>query len=619
MHSEPTGTLDVALAHTGRLLASRPDLAEAQAREILAVVPASADAWRMLAEALLRQGDAEGAERAYASQIAASVHEPELQQAAVALADNRLAVAERLLKPFLKRHPDTVAALRMLAEVAGRLGRYDDAEELLAHCLRLAPGFAPARHNHALVLYRQNRPAEAIAEVDRLLAGEPGHPAYRSLKAAALAQIGEYDAAIEGYQSVLAEHPLQPKGWMSLGHALKTVGRRDESIAAYRRSLEQQPDLGESWWSLANLKTLRFSDADIAAMQAQLARTDLAEDDRLHLHFALGKALEDQAQDAEAFAHYREGNALRRRALAYDAEETSAQLARSKLVFTADFFAGRAGWGCEAPDPIFVVGLPRSGSTLVEQILASHPEVEGTMELPDIASIARRLGGERRPGEAPAYPGMLADLGPEQLKALGEEYLERTRIQRKTGRPLFIDKMPNNFAHAGLIHLILPRAKIVDVRRHPLACGFSGFKQHFARGQGFTYDLTDLGRYYADYVALMAHFDAVLPGRVHRVIYERLVEHPEPQVRRLLAYCGLDFDPACLRFHETGRPVRTASSEQVRQPLNRDGLEQWRRFEPWLGPLKAALGPVLDAYPDAPGASQAPTADSSDRAASAGA
>ena len=619
MHSEPTGTLDVALAHTGRLLASRPDLAEAQAREILAVVPASADAWRMLAEALLRQGDAEGAERAYASQIAASVHEPELQQAAVALADNRLAVAERLLKPFLKRHPDTVAALRMLAEVAGRLGRYDDAEELLAHCLRLAPGFAPARHNHALVLYRQNRPAEAIAEVDRLLAGEPGHPAYRSLKAAALAQIGEYDAAIEGYQSVLAEHPLQPKGWMSLGHALKTVGRRDESIAAYRRSLEQQPDLGESWWSLANLKTLRFSDADIAAMQAQLARTDLAEDDRLHLHFALGKALEDQAQDAEAFAHYREGNALRRRALAYDAEETSAQLARSKSVFTADFFAGRAGWGCEAPDPIFVVGLPRSGSTLVEQILASHPEVEGTMELPDIASIARRLGGERRPGEAPAYPGMLADLGPEQLKALGEEYLERTRIQRKTGRPLFIDKMPNNFAHAGLIHLILPRAKIVDVRRHPLACGFSGFKQHFARGQGFTYDLTDLGRYYADYVALMAHFDAVLPGRVHRVIYERLVEHPEPQVRRLLAYCGLDFDPACLRFHETGRPVRTASSEQVRQPLNRDGLEQWRRFEPWLGPLKAALGPVLDAYPDAPGASQAPTADSSDRAASAGA
>ena len=619
MHSEPTGTLQVALAHTGRLLATRPDLAAAQAREILAVVPASVEAWGLLAEALSRQGDTEGAGRAYAGQIAASVHEPELQQAAAALADNRLAVAERLLKPFLKRHPDTVAALRMLAEVAGRLGRYDDAEALLARCLELAPGFAPARHNHALVLYRQNRPAEAIAEADRLLAGEPGHPAYRSLKAAALAQIGEYDAAIEGYQGVLAEHPLQPKGWMSLGHALKTVGRSDESIAAYRRSLEQQPGLGESWWSLANLKTFRFSAADIAAMQAQLARADLAEDDRLHLHFALGKALEDQTLDAEAFAHYREGNALRRRAIAYDADETSAHVVRSKALFTPKFFAARAGQGCAAPDPIFVVGLPRSGSTLVEQILASHPEVEGTMELPDIASIARRLGGERRPGEAPAYPEVLADLAPEQLKALGEEYLERTRVQRKTGRPLFIDKMPNNFAHVGLIHLILPRAKIVDVRRHPLGCGFSGFKQHFARGQGFTYDLTDLGRYYADYVALMAHFDAALPDRVHRVIYERLVEDPEPQVRRLLAYCGLDFDPACLRFHETARPVRTASSEQVRQPLNRDGLDQWRRFEPWLGPLKAALGPTLEAYPDPPGASAAPMAKSSASAAPPGA
>ena len=617
--SEPTGTLELALAHAARLLPVRPDLAEAQAREILAVVPASGAAWGLLAEALSRQGDREGAERAYAGQIAASVHQPELQQAAAALSENRLAVAERLLKPFLKRHPDTVAALRMLAEVAGRLGRYDDAEVLLTRCLELAPGFAPARHNHALVLYRQNRPREAIAEADRLLADEPGHPAYRSLKAAALAQIGEYDAAIAGYQGVLAEHPLQPKGWMSLGHALKTVGRTAQSIAAYRRSLEQQPGLGESWWSLANLKTYRFADADIAAMRAQLARAGSREEDRLHLHFALGKALEDQGADAEAFEHYRQGNALRRRSLAYDAAETSEHVARSQALFTPAFFAAREGCGCEAPDPIFIVGLPRSGSTLVEQMLASHPEVEGAMELPDIASIARRLGGERRPGETAAYPAVLAGLGPADLKALGEEYLERTRIQRKTGRPLFIDKMPNNFAHAGLIHLILPRAKIVDVRRHPLACGFSGFKQHFARGQGFTYDLEDLGRYYADYVSLMAHFDAVLLGRVHRVVYERLVEDPETEVRRLLAYCGLNFDPACLRFHETARPVRTASSEQVRQPLNRDGLDQWRRFEAWLGPLKAALGPTLDAYPGPPGALAAPTAKSSAPTAPAGA
>ncbi len=488
----------------------------------------------------------------------------------------------------------------MLAEIAGRIGRYDDAEPLLARCLELAPGFDAARHNHALVLYRQNRPSEAIVQVDRLLAAEPGHPAYRSLKAAALAQIGEYDAAIEGYRGVLQDYPVQPKGWMSLGHALKTVGRTDESIAAYRRSLALQPGLGESWWSLANLKTLRFTGADIAVMEGQLRRQDLADDDRLHLHFALGKALEDAGRHAGSFEHYRQGNALRRASLAYDAAETSAHVARSKALFTPAFFAARAGWGADAPDPIFVVGLPRSGSTLVEQILSSHTEVEGTMELPDIASIARRLGGERRPGEDPAYPGVLGELGAGELLALGEEYLERTRVQRKSGRPLFIDKMPNNFAHLGLIRLILPRAKVIDVRRHPLACGFSGFKQHFARGQGFTYDLQDMGRYYADYVALMAHFDAVLPGYVHRVVYERLIEHPEVEVRRLLDHCGLEFQPACLRFHETARPVRTASSEQVRQPIFRDALEHWRHFEPWLAALKEALGPVLDCYPAVP-------------------
>jgi cytochrome c-type biogenesis protein CcmH/NrfG len=594
--SEPTGTLEVALAHAVRLLAPRPDLAEAQAREILAVAPSSAEAWGLLAEARLRQGDEAGAGEAYAGQIAASVHDPELQEAAEALAGNQLAIAERLLKPFLKRHPDNVAALRMLAEVAGRIGRYDDSEVLLARCLELAPGFAPARHNHALVLYRQNRPAAAIEEIDRLLASDPGHPAYRSLRAAALAQIGEYEAAIGGYQSVLADHPVQPKGWMSLGHALKTVGRTEDSIGAYRRSLQLQPSLGESWWSLANLKTFRFTPADIEAIRAQLARADLGEDDRLHLHFALGKALEDAGDWAGSFENYQRGNALRRPRLAYDADETTAHVGRAEALFTPAFFAERAGSGSPAPDPIFVVGLPRSGSTLVEQILASHSKVEGTMELPDISSIARRLGGERRAGDEPAYPGVLAELPPEQLRSLGEEYLERTRIQRKTGRPLFIDKMPNNFAHLGLIHLILPNAKVVDVRRHPLACCFSGFKQHFARGQGFTYDLEDIGRYYADYVRLMAHVDTVLPGRVHRVIYEDLVEDPEPVIRRLLDYCGLEFEPACLSFHQTLRPVRTASSEQVRQPLNREGLDQWRNYEPWLGPLKHALGDTLQSW-----------------------
>ncbi|MFZ1007145.1 MAG: sulfotransferase, partial [Candidatus Sulfotelmatobacter sp.] len=292
--------------------------------------------------------------------------------------------------------------------------------------------------------------------------------------------------------------------------------------------------------------------------------------------------------------------ALRKAALGYYADETSAHVKRCITLFTAEFFLEREGVGAPAPDPIFIVGLPRSGSTLIEQILSSHSAVEGTMELPDIMSIARRLGGKKKKKDASAYPEILATLSPAMFSTLGEEYLQRTRIQRRLDHPFFIDKMPNNFLHVGLIHLILPKAKIIDARRHPLGCCFSCFKQHFARGQGFTYGLADIGRYYADYVRLMAHFDTVLPGRVHRILYEDLVGNPEQEVRRLLAYCGLPFEEACLRFYETARAVRTASSEQVRLPIFTEALEHWRNFEPWLEPLKEALGPVLTAYPAAP-------------------
>jgi tetratricopeptide (TPR) repeat protein len=488
----------------------------------------------------------------------------------------------------------------MLAEVAARLGRQDDAEALLVRCLELAPGFTAARHNLATVLYRQGRSEDALVHLDQLLAGEPRNPAYANLKAAALARIGEYAQAIGLYEDVLARYPQQPKGWMSYGHALKTVGRSADCVAAYRRAVDQAPARGEAWWSLANMKTYRFGDADLAAMEGQLARQDLAADDRFHLHYALGKAHEDAARYAESFAHYDRGAALRRVQIAYDPETISRHVARSRAVLTAELFAARAGQGCPAPDPIFVLGLPRSGSTLIEQILASHSAVEGTMELPDIASMARRLSGARTTKDPSAYPEILATLSPEDLKALGEEFLERTRVQRKTGRPFFIDKMPNNFAHIGLIALALPNAKIIDARRHPLGCCFSGFKQHFARGQNFSYGLADIGRYYADYVALMAHFDAVLPGRVHRVIYESMVEGPEREIRALLDYCGLPFEESCLNFHENDRAVRTASSEQVRQPIFKDAVEHWQHYEPWLEPLKTALGPVLSAYPAAP-------------------
>ena len=552
--------------------------------------------WDALTDQLLLVGDEAGAARARAEQIRASVSDPELMQAASALVANDLPVAERILKPYLARHPTHVAAIRMLAEVAARLGRNEDAQALLERCLELAPGFAEARYNHATVLYRLTRAQEALSELGPLMAGNPRHAGYRNLKAAVLGRLGDYDGAIALYEGVLAEHPNQPKGWMSLGHSYKTVGRQADSVAAYRKTLELSPQFGEAWWSLANLKTVKFNDEDVAAMRAQLTRTDIADEDRFHLNYALGKALEDAGDPAAAFEQYAAGAALRRAGIDYEAEHTSAHVRRSKAVFTPTFFAGRAGWGCLAPDPIFVVGLPRAGSTLIEQILASHSQVEGTMELPDIISMARRLGGRHRRESDGSYPEVLTGLTEDDARVLGEEYLERTRVQRKTGRPFFIDKMPNNFAHLGLIRLILPNATIIDARRHPLGCCFSAFKQHFARGQGFSYDLTDLGRYYADYVALMAHFDAVQPGAIHRTLYERLIADPEGQVRRLLSYCGLDFEPGVMKFHENDRAVRTASSEQVRRPIFTDGLDQWRAYEPWLDPLKAALGPVLNSW-----------------------
>jgi predicted Zn-dependent protease len=571
-----------ALAHAVQL---KPDLAEA---------------WGGLADQRRLLGDAKGADEARARQLGCAAADPMLLEAGAALAEGRLAVAEHLLRDILKARPAEIAAIRMLAEIATRLGRYEDAEALLVRCLELAPGFSPARHNLAVVLYRQTKAAAALVEIEALLADDPANPGYRNLQAAALGQVGEYGRAIEIYEALLKAYPVQPKGWMSYGHALKTLGRQDDAIAAYRKAIDLKPDLGEAWWSLANLKTVRFADTDIAAMSAQAGRQDITDEDRFHLQFALGKALEDAGDYGASFEQYRLGNALRRQGLDYDADETSSHLARSRALFTKGFFVERRGFGSPAPDPVFILGLPRAGSTLVEQILASHSAIEGTMELPDLPAIAKRLGARARRDDPSAYPDMLAGLDAATALALGEEYLARTAPQRKLGRPLFIDKMPNNFAHVGLIHLILPNAKIIDARRHPLGCCFSGFKQHFARGQGFTYDLTDMGRYYSDYVALMDHFDGVLPGRVHRVIYESLVADPETEVRRLLDYCGLPFEEGCLKFYENDRAVRTASSEQVRRPIFTEGLDQWRNFEPWLDPLKAALGPVLISYPATP-------------------
>lgn len=538
--------------------------------------------------------------RSLEERLRAAQRDPAMLEAALALRRNDLPVAERLLKARLRVDQDDIAALRMLGEVAARVGRLRDAQDLFEHALRIASDFAAARLNYATVLHRQNLLAEALAQVDILLADDPAEPATLILKAAVLARAGDYLPAIALYESVLLRYPDQSRLWMSMGHALKTVGRRQDSVDAYRKALSLEEGLGEAWWSLANLKLERFDAADIDRMLAGIERPQSTAD-LYHLHFALGKAFEDLGEYGRSFEHYEAGARLRRKEAPYDADRTAAHLTRSRTLMTHAALLERAGMGWPDPAPIFVVGLPRSGSTLVEQILASHSEVEGTMELPEIGMIARDLAvgdHDERDGATgrSSYLEPLLASDAATLAAVGRRYIDRTRLQRKTKRPFFIDKMPSNFEHIGLIKLILPNAKIIDTRRHPMANCFSAFKQHFSRGQRFSYSLDDLGTYYRDYVSLIDHYEDALPGAVFRVTYETLINDPEREIRRLLKHCGLPFEERCLNFHETDRPVRTASSEQVRQPLNAESIDHWRRYKPWLLPLERVLQDTIDRH-----------------------
>lgn len=598
-----TVTHDAALANARRLLAAEPAAALAQAQAIIEAMPTSAAAHRLAAHALRALNRESEAQAAALAAVGATIHDTAMVDAALALAENRLPDAEAALRARLREDATDVAAIRMLAEVAGRIGRYGDAEKLLVRALELAPGFGAARANLATVYYKQNRYAEAAETLDAVLGDDPDNPAHANLKAAALGRIGGYDEALALYEQLTTRFPDHAKLWMSYGHLLKTVGRQDDSIAAYRHALGVDPGLGEIWWSLANLKTIRFGADDRAAMEAALVAAEPAvderADDRLHLHFALGKAYDDAGDAEPAFRHYAAGNAIRAKQLGYDAADTRTIVDAAIATCTADFFAARADMGDPAPDPIFILGMPRAGSTLIEQILASHSAIEGTMELPDIPALALGLGRETQ-GEGRHWVAALADAPAERLAEMGAAFLRRTAVQRKTAKPFYIDKLPNNWRYVPLIRLILPNAKIIDARRHPLDCCWSNFRQHYAKGQAFSYDLADMGAYYRDYVRLMAHIDAVQPGRVHRVIHEALLDNPEAEVRAMLGYLGLPFEDACMAFHTNARAVRTASSEQVRRPINRDGVDQWRPYDAWLDPLKAALGPVLAAYPAPP-------------------
>lgn len=562
--------------------------------------PNLAGAWRELSRLFAVQGDWRECDRAYARYAKLVAVDPLLQESGQAIAQRRFVHAEVLLQQYLAKSPTDVEALRQLAQVFNEREDHPEAERLLGECLRLEPGFSRARFDLANILQQQQKPAPALPLLDRLLELDPADYEFRSLRASTLRLLGDTRRAIAVHAQLLAELPDNKNAWLASGHALRADGQFAEAIAAYRKAVEIDPAFGEACFSLANMKTFRFTDGEIDAILGQLARAELGDEARWHFEFALGKAFEDLKDYEKSFTHYARGNAQRRANLVFDSELRSRQVLRSMSVYTREFFAARQGWGIQAVDPIFILGLPRSGSTLLEQILASHSDVEGTRELPDVPGFANELGARKMAVGPDSYPDTVAALTRPQIDAFGARYLEQTRAYRFRGAARFIDKMPNNFVSIGLIHLMLPNARIIDARRHPMACGFAVFKQLFHKGHWFSYDLAEIGRFYRDYVTLMEHFDAVLPGRICRVHYENLVANPESEIRRVLDYCGLPFQETCLHFHENRRVVQTVSSEQVRQPIYKDGVDQWRNFEVWLAPLKDALGDVVQRYPRNP-------------------
>ncbi len=521
---------------------------------------------------------------------------PELLSVRNMISEKKLYSAERLCRGFLKENPQHVEAMRLLADLGVKLGVLDDAEFVLESAVEFEPENRFARFDYMNVLYRRQKYGEALKQAEILCKLDGDNPDYRAAYANQCVAVGEFDEALRIYDELSELATNNPGLHLVHGHALKTIGKLDEAIAAYRRSYAARPDFGDAYWSLANLKTYSFTAAEVESMAAAESAKQTNVEDRIHLCFALGKHYEDSAKFDTAFEYYERGNSLKKSELRYEASEVTDRLRLQKEFCDESLFASQQDVGSDSPDPIFIVGLPRAGSTLLEQILASHSQIDGTLELPNIPALAQRLNGRRRRDEEPRYPRILAELGAAQLQKFGDAYIEDTRIHRHQA-PFFIDKMPNNFRHIGLIHLILPNAKIIDARRHPMACCFSGFKQLFANGQEFTYGLEEIGTYYRDYIDLMDHWDRVLPGKVLRVQYEDVVADLEPQVRRILDHCGLPFEESCLEFHATERSIRTPSSEQVRQPIYKSGLEQWRNFESHLGPLRQSLGSVLDRYP----------------------
>jgi tetratricopeptide (TPR) repeat protein len=550
--------------------------------------------WSMLEGLYRMTGEAQNEAMAGSHVATLKKIPPDIVAATAFFMDGDLDASEGLVRAWLLKNGDHIEGMRLLARIGIARGIYDDPELLLAAVLERAPDYRAARQEYASALIELHRHQEARRHLTMLLEDEPDNRALRMLDAAALVGLGEHERAIALYRELLGT-PADADVHLSIAHALKTLGKSSEAIASYRKAAQLRPDFGDAYWSLANLKTYRFPAEDVQQMRAALAAPGTGAVDRYHLCFALAKALEDQGEYGESFHFYELGNHLKHSEIKYRPAITESNTRRQIEVCTAEFFARREGWGTPQPGPIFIVGLPRSGSTLLEQILASHSQVEGTQELPNVQQIVSALRGRESDGTESRYPRILETLSEADFRQLGEKYLADTCAYR-AGKPFFVDKNPNNFRHLGLIHLMLPGARIIDARREPMACCFSNLKQLFANGQEFSYGTEEIARYYRTYLELMRHWDRVLPGRILRVWHEDVVADLEGNVRRVLEFCGLPFEAQCLVFHETQRSVRTASSEQVRQAINREGLEQWKNFEPWLGPLKEALGDALGRY-----------------------
>jgi tetratricopeptide (TPR) repeat protein len=551
--------------------------------------------WQMLKRLHVQAGREAPADFAVAQVEYLSSLPAQLLTVASLIQEGKMYKAEQLCRHFLQTHGHHVEGMRFLAQIGMSFNVQDEAEFLLESAVVLDPDNIGAHFDYVGTLQKRQKFSEALEQARVLREKDPENPQVDMLYANQNLAVGNFEEALNIYRHRAEDMPNNPGIHLTLGHALKTTGQQKEAIAAYTQAYVVKPDFGDAYWSLANLKTYKFDEAQIASMRELEAAPATQLTDRYHLCFALGKALEDHGQYDESFSYYERGNRLKREEVGYDWRRISKEIGQQIEHCTPALFADKAGVGCASDDSIFILGLPRAGSTLLEQILASHSQVEGTMELPNILALAHKLGGRRRIDEEPEYPANLAELTRDELTEFGEAFIRDTQIHRKQGRPYFIDKMPNNFRHIGLIHMILPNAKIIDARRGAMGCCFSGFKQLFAEGQEFTYGLEEIGHYYKDYVALMDHWDRLLPGKILRVRYEEVVGDLDGQVRRVLDFCGLPFEEACINFHQTERAVRTASSEQVRQPIFKGGVDQWEHFSAHLDPLRNILGPQLAA------------------------